>query len=694
MNTNASRVMPELEPLIEQATLGDPQAFETIVHHFQDMAVGYAYSLLGDFHLAEDAAQEAFVQLHQTIGQLREPKAFASWFRTVIYKQCNRMTRRKRLRAVSLETTLSLYAPHPSPVEVVERNELQQAVQGALLLLPEAQQQVIVLFYIADYSQKEISLFLDLPLTTVKKRLHDGKRRLKERMLTMAQEYLQENRPSKNQTFSEKVLTVIAPDHANHSEAIYALFEMDKESDSFQWRAGRLAYSHVDWQASRIGCLRNESVQPGRNAGEPQETVIAAMHVYDINLRIGRARVRSAGFNCEVTHPAYSAQRATLIERTVTAALTAIQEQGYDLAVSFGDEAFWYGHGFVFGWRELQWYADVAELPTGAPPLVLHRFAPNHRADLAELYNQTHATLTGTAERPTYLRNKHPDMFMGWYWNDEQSQPAGYVSGGADRYFSLDLALQADLDRGIISEPIRQRFQEGPRWFNPPLSATAHCTVQTVGQQWLIEDGERKCFLIKEEEQIQALVFDRPLFWVDEVAGDPDRCLQALAQVARQWHCTELFFDRLHYKSGAGKRLRQLISCRIHTGTFSRSARSYVLRIINLPSLFAKLAPELALRLQGSHLADWRGNLLLVLETAHEKAAVLLSIDAGQVAVVPAVATPHSIRGGQALAQLVVGTESPDEIVEMAGIELHGDAARLLPILFPMQYPQMENQAL
>ena len=694
MNTNASRVMPELEPLIEQATLGDPQAFETIVHHFQDMAVGYAYSLLGDFHLAEDAAQEAFVQLHQTIGQLREPKAFASWFRPVIYKQCNRMTQRKRLRAVSLETTLSLYAPHPSPVEVVERNELQQAVQGALLLLPEAQQQVIVLFYIADYSQKEISLFLDLPLTTVKKRLHDGKRRLKERMLTMAQEYLQENRPSKNQTFSEKVLTVIAPDHANHSEAIYALFEMDKESDSFQWRAGRLAYSHVDWQASRIGCLRNESVQPGRNAGEPQETVIAAMHVYDINLRIGRARVRSAGFNCEVTHPAYSAQRATLIERTVTAALTAIQEQGYDLAVSFGDEAFWYGHGFVFGWRELQWYADVAELPTGAPPLVLHRFAPNHRADLAELYNQTHATLTGTAERPTYLRNKHPDMFMGWYWNDEQSQPAGYVSGGADRYFSLDLALQADLDRGIISEPIRQRFQEGPRWFNPPLSATAHCTVQTVGQQWLIEDGERKCFLIKEEEQIQALVFDRPLFWVDEVAGDPDRCLQALAQVARQWHCTELFFDRLHYKSGAGKRLRQLISCRIHTGTFSRSARSYVLRIINLPSLFAKLAPELALRLQGSHLADWRGNLLLVLETAHEKAEVLLSIDAGQVAVVPAVATPHSIRGGQALAQLVVGTESPDEIVEMAGIELHGDAARLLPILFPMQYPQMENQAL
>lgn len=686
--------MQELETIIRQAILGDVQAFEAIVRRFQDMAVGYAYAVLGDFHLAEDTAQEAFVQIHKDLAQLREPKAFPSWFRTVIYKHCDRLTRRKRLRAVSLETTFAVCAVQPSPAELAERNELRQAVQAALLTLPAAQQQVIALFYIADYSQKEISSFLGVPVTTVKKRLHDGKKRLKERMTTMTQEYLQENRPSKNQAFREKVLTVIAPDRANHGEAIYALFEMDQESDSFQWRAGRLAHSHVDWQASRIGCLRDENAHPNGNVGDPQETVIAAMQVFDLSLRIGQARVRSAGFNCEVTHPAYIEQRATLIERTVTAALAAIHEQGYELAVSFGDEAFWYGHGFVFGWRELQWYADVAELPVDAPPLALHRFAPNHRDDLAQLYNQTHATLTGTAERPTYLRNKHPDMFMGWVWNDEQGKPIGYVSGGADRYFTLDHTLQADLDQGNISEPIRRRFQEGPRWFNPPLSATARCTVQIAGQQWLIEDGERKCFLIKEEDQIQALVFDRPLFWVDEVAGDPERCLQALAQLARQWHCTELFFDRLHYKSGVGKRIRQLISCRIHTGTFDRSARSYVLRIINLPALFAKLAPELALRLQGSHLAAWRGNLLIALVTATEKTEVMLAISAGHVVIAPVVASPHFIHGGQALAQLIVGTEEAAEIVEMAGLTLGGDAAQLLPILFPVQYPQMDNQAL
>lgn len=686
--------MQELESVIQQAALGDTLAFETIVHRFQDMAVGYAYSVLGDFHLAEDAAQEAFVQVHKDLAQLREPKAFPSWFRTVVYKQCDRMTRRKRVREVSLETTLALRAHQPSPAALVEGDELRQAVQAALLLLPVAQQQVIVLFYIAEYSQKEISSFLDVPVTTVKKRLYDAKKRLKERMTHMAQEYFQENRPSKDMQFSEKVLAVIAPDSAKHGEAIYALFELDKRLDGFQWRAGRLAHSHVDWQASRIACVRDETTPQAKNGSEQKETVITAMQVYAINLRIGSARVRSAGFNCEVTHPAYADQRAALIDRTVTSALAAMKEQGYDLAVSFDDEAFWYQHDFVFGWRALQWRVNVADLPLGAPALKLQRFHPNHRDDLAQIYNQTHATLTGTVERPTYLRNKHPDMFMGWYWNDEHGNPAGYVSGGADRYFTLDQALQADLDQGRISEPIRQQFREGPRWFNPPLSADARCTVQQLGSHWLIEDGERRCFIFKEDGQLQGVVFDQPLFWVDEVAGDPERCLVALAQLARQWQCTELFFDRLHYKSGVGKRLRQMISCRIHTGTFSGSARTYVVRIINLQTLFAKLAPELAVRLQRSHQADWHGNLLIALETAHEKAEVMLAISAGKVTVVPVVATVHVIRGGQALAQLVVGTESPDEVVEMAGIQVSGDAAQLLPILFPIQYPQMDNQAL
>jgi RNA polymerase sigma factor (sigma-70 family) len=682
--------MQELDSVIQQAAKGDRQAFATIVQRFQDMAVGYAFSVLGDFHLAEDAAQEAFVQIHRDLIQLREPQAFASWFRTVIYKQCNRMIRRKQHPLLPLESAATTVADPTAVSELIERAELRQAVQAALLTLPEAQRRVVTLFYIADYSQKEIAVFLDVPVTTVKKRLYDAKRRLKETMMALAQEYLQGQRPSRDAQFQDKVLEVIAPDQAHHGEAIYALFEMAEQPDTFQWRAGRLAHSHVDWQSARIGTLRAAG-QP--DSGESAQ-IVAAMHVYNITMRIGTARVRAAGFNCEVTHPAYADQRSTLLDRTVTSSLAAMRSAGYDLAISFDDEAFWLNKGFVLGWRALQWQVATAELPTATVALQLHRFEPHHRADLAQLYNETHAHLTGTAERPTYLRNKHPGMFMGWYWTDSAGKPTGYVSGGADRYFTLDATFQTELDRGFISEGLRHHFATEPRWENPPLSTTARCTVQHMGSQWLIEEDERKCYIYREGEQLQGVIFERPLFWVDEVAGDPALCLQALAQLARQWQCTELFFDRLHYKSGVGQRLRQLISCRIHTGTYSRSARSYVVRIINLPSLFAKLVGELTRRLQASPYTKWQGNLRIVLEENGSTEEVLLAIEMGVVRVAPVVESAHMIRGGQALAQLVIGAEAAEELVEMAGIEVRGDAGKLLPVLFPAQYPQMENQAL
>ncbi|MGE5559752.1 MAG: RNA polymerase sigma factor, partial [Chloroflexota bacterium] len=72
-------------------------AFDTLVRRFQDMAVGYAYSLLEDFHLAQDAAQDAFVQAFLRLPQLREPEAFPRWFKTVVFTCCSRITRRKQL---------------------------------------------------------------------------------------------------------------------------------------------------------------------------------------------------------------------------------------------------------------------------------------------------------------------------------------------------------------------------------------------------------------------------------------------------------------------------------------------------------------------------------------------------------------------------------------------------------------------
>ena len=76
--------MQELKSLIEAARLGDMKAYGTIVQRFADMAYGYAYAILGDFHLAEDAAQEAFVEAYYNLARLREAAAFPGWLRRIV----------------------------------------------------------------------------------------------------------------------------------------------------------------------------------------------------------------------------------------------------------------------------------------------------------------------------------------------------------------------------------------------------------------------------------------------------------------------------------------------------------------------------------------------------------------------------------------------------------------------------------
>lgn len=112
--------MEELKSIVERARGGDLEACGEIVRRFQDMSIGYAYALLGDFQLAEDAAQEAFIQAYGDLGQLREPGAFQGWFRRVVFRQCDRVRRRKHVGKVPLESAVDVLSQQSDPSEVAE----------------------------------------------------------------------------------------------------------------------------------------------------------------------------------------------------------------------------------------------------------------------------------------------------------------------------------------------------------------------------------------------------------------------------------------------------------------------------------------------------------------------------------------------------------------------------------------------
>ena len=112
------------------------EAYRRIVQRFQDMAYGYAYSILGDFDLAEDAAQEAFIQAYRELGSLRDVQAFANWFRRIVFTQCTRLTRGKHLSTVPIEDAIEVPAPE-EPAQVVEARDMRERVMNAVGSLPE-----------------------------------------------------------------------------------------------------------------------------------------------------------------------------------------------------------------------------------------------------------------------------------------------------------------------------------------------------------------------------------------------------------------------------------------------------------------------------------------------------------------------------------------------------------------------------
>ncbi len=214
--------MEELAQVVERARAGESRAFEALVRRFQDMAVGYAYSLLGDWHEAEDAAQDAFVSAYCSIVQLRDAAAFPGWFRRIVYTQAQRRLRVKTPVWVSLEQVSQLPVAGPArSIEAGDDGELWALVDS----LPEAQRSVLLLFYIRDFSQKEIAAFLEIPLGTVKTRLHHARKRIQKGMTPLNE--ISAQRPSRGTLFTEKIMRLFEAAKSGDLEQARALLAAD-----------------------------------------------------------------------------------------------------------------------------------------------------------------------------------------------------------------------------------------------------------------------------------------------------------------------------------------------------------------------------------------------------------------------------------------------------------------------------------
>jgi RNA polymerase sigma-70 factor (ECF subfamily) len=180
--------------LVNKVCHGDMDAFSVLISKYSNAVYGVAYGKLGDFHIAQDIAQEVFVKTFRKLPGLKEPEKLSSWLYAVTTRECMDWFRSNKKKTVYELMEQMEVSELESTEDKLLRKELQQDVWKALNTLSEANRIVTILFYIDNYKVREIADFLDLSIEAVESRLRRSRTILKREMLSTVNNNLSENK--------------------------------------------------------------------------------------------------------------------------------------------------------------------------------------------------------------------------------------------------------------------------------------------------------------------------------------------------------------------------------------------------------------------------------------------------------------------------------------------------------------------
>ncbi|QDP38927.1 RNA polymerase sigma factor SigW [Radiobacillus deserti] len=176
---------------IKQVKKGDHAAFEDVVTFYQNKVYQICFRMIGNKHEAEDLAQEAFIRAFVNIQSFDSTKKFSTWlYRIATNVSIDRIRKKKPDYYLDAEVKgtegLDMYSQlssdQPLPEEELESLEMQTYIQNEIMALPPKYRSVIALRYLDELSLLEISEILDIPVGTVKTRIHRGREALKKRL--------------------------------------------------------------------------------------------------------------------------------------------------------------------------------------------------------------------------------------------------------------------------------------------------------------------------------------------------------------------------------------------------------------------------------------------------------------------------------------------------------------------------------
>jgi len=173
------------EQLLADYRAGDKSSFSELVGRYQRELYHFLVRFLGNRAAAEDVFQETFLQVHQSAEQFDPQRRFRPWLFTIAANKARDLIRSQARRPTNpLQASISpgddesgefidlMQSVTAVPSEPMEREELQKQVQTTVTGMPEHLREILLLSYFHQFPYKQISEILDIPLGTVKSRLH------------------------------------------------------------------------------------------------------------------------------------------------------------------------------------------------------------------------------------------------------------------------------------------------------------------------------------------------------------------------------------------------------------------------------------------------------------------------------------------------------------------------------------------
>jgi RNA polymerase sigma-70 factor (ECF subfamily) len=172
--------------LVSRAAAGDADAFRGLVELHQGRIVAFLRRLCGCPEQAMDLAQETFLSAFRHLESFRQESRFSTWLHSIALNHARGAGRRRRpapsLDAVAADGSRLLAEPAavtPSVSARLEHADLSQRLGEALDKLDARYRDVVVLADMHDASYEEIAATLEIPIGTVRSRLHRGRLELR-----------------------------------------------------------------------------------------------------------------------------------------------------------------------------------------------------------------------------------------------------------------------------------------------------------------------------------------------------------------------------------------------------------------------------------------------------------------------------------------------------------------------------------